>query len=133
MDSVTLQSSDGKKFEIDRDTVKYFGLIDDMLKNIGEDGFGNENDAIKLGQVDSILLDKVLKWACHRKNEERNSEKEANFENDFITENSEYLYELINTANYLGFDDLLQSLCRSVAMKMKNKTTEQIRIEFEIE
>ncbi|XP_055301279.1 uncharacterized protein LOC129567927 [Sitodiplosis mosellana] len=130
MDSITLQSCDGKNFEIDRDAVKYIGMINDMLQNVGEDGLDNE--AIKIPQVDSIMLDRVLKWAAYRKNEDQTKVKDVNFERDFIKENNVHLFELINIANYLDFSDMLHSLCRSVALKVKNKSTAEIRREFGI-
>ena len=130
MDSITLESSDHKKFEIDRDTVKYIGMINDMLQSLGDAEL--DNGTIQIPHVNAIMLDKVLKWAAYCKNEERAAVKDVNFESDFIKENKEALYELINTANFLDFPDMLKSLCRSIALQMKNKTSEELRREFNI-
>lgn len=131
MDSIILESEDHKKFETDRDTVKYIGMVNDMLQNLA--GHVEDNNIVKL-PIKAIVLDKVLQWAVHCKTvEAKSAEQNPNFEDDFIKANRDAVFELINAANFLNFPQMLDQLCQSVAKLMRNKTSEQLCEEFQIQ
>ncbi|KYN95077.1 suppressor of kinetochore protein 1, putative, partial [Plasmodium reichenowi] len=51
---------------------------------------------------------------------------------DFVNTDKETLYELIEASNYLDIKPLLDLTCGKIASMMKDKTTEEIRAEFDI-
>lgn len=129
---IKLKSSDGKIFEVDHETVKCMEMLNDMVENLGQDP---NKEPIPLKEIHSQALDKVLIWCKENKNNLSKVETSINFtkfETKFIQDNEELLFELINVANYLGIKSMLNFLCRSVAMKLKNKSAQEIRDEFGI-
>ena len=51
---------------------------------------------------------------------------------DFIDVEQDFLFELINAANYMDIQPLLNLSCAKVASSIKNKTPEEIRKIFNI-
>lgn len=121
MGLIKLESSDGKQFEVDRNVLKCIGLIEQMLQHFGD----NVDEHIIIRNVDSDMLEKVLKWATH-------ANKEKNFKEKFTKENQRCLFDLMDVANYMDFNDMMDYLCNHIVDKMKNKTADVIREEFAI-
>lgn len=131
MSMIKLKSSDGKIFRVDRETVKCMEMVEDMVAIWDK----VPEEPIHLKQVYSESLEKVLKWCAENKNTQPGyvaSSQFNTFDAKFVEENKNILFELIDAANYLGVKNMLSVLCRSVALKLKNKTALEIRQEFGI-
>eukprot|EP00727_Mastigamoeba_balamuthi_P002658 m51a1_g1239 putative cytosolic glycoprotein fp21 (166) ;mRNA; r:552036-552843 len=139
---VLLESSDGKRFEIDRE-VAFMSLT---IKNMLEDLAGTDAP-IPLPNVDGTILQHVVDYCeyhhAHPGEAEKRPEKNkvdsfCEWDTKFIaklSEPSEKLFPLFRTilaANYLDIKTLLDILCRAVAGMIKGKTPDQICDTFSI-
>lgn len=132
MSTIKLKSAEGKIFSVDRESVKCMEMIENMIATWGDE---MPNEPIHLKQVNSESLEKVLKWCAENKNTQPRYDASSHFNTfdaKFIEDNDDILFELIDVANYLGVKNMLSVLCRSVALKLKNKTVLEIREEFGI-
>lgn len=130
---IKFKTSDSKVFEVDRNIVKGFKTIDDIIECLGEDAFNV--DPIPLKQVKSIIFKPILQWAAHHKNDKPSDSGPTltDFDRKFIVENDDNIFEIVNAANFLGFEQLFSMLCRDLASELSNKSTEEIRKRFGIE
>ncbi|KAF0929727.1 hypothetical protein E2562_024419 [Oryza meyeriana var. granulata] len=55
------------------------------------------------------------------------------FDKKFLDVDNSTLFEIIMAANYLNIEDLLEDACTTVADKIRGKSPEEIRDQFEIE
>ena len=67
MATIKLQSSDGETCKVDLEIAKESMTIKTMLEDLGIEGDQNE-EVVPLPNVDSKVLNKVIKWATHHKN-----------------------------------------------------------------
>ncbi|OZJ03868.1 E3 ubiquitin ligase complex SCF subunit sconC [Bifiguratus adelaidae] len=138
MSKVTLTSSDHEPFIVDKDVAERSVLIKNMLEDVGE------TDApIPLPNVNSKVLQKVIKWCEHHRNDppataedtlddrKKNTEIEE-WDAKFMEVDQETLFEIILAANYLDIKPLLDVGCKTVANMIKGKTPEEIRKTFNI-
>ncbi|KAI4477531.1 hypothetical protein M0804_012648 [Polistes exclamans] len=158
MPNIKLQSSDGEVFEVDVDIAKCSVTIKTMLEDLGMDD--EEEEAVPLPNVNSVILRKVLQWATYHKddppppeddeNKEKRTDDISSWDADFLkvvifiviyyiailTEaykvDQGTLFELILAANYLDIKGLLDVTCKTVANMIKGKTPEEIRKTFNI-
>lgn len=141
MGLIKLKSSDSKIFVVDREVLKNFKMVEDMLECIGL----NETniDVIPLKQIDSKNLAIILKWA--EQHEEHQQKLRANpyidltgelfeFEQTFINNHSrQQIFELINAAHFLGTESLSDMLIKHIANKCSSKFTAPARVSNDIE
>lgn len=153
MGLIKLKSSDSELFEVDRDVLKNFKVIDEMLDIIGLDE--TNVDVIPLKKIDSTILGIILKWAetHHQQQRQRqqqpqkqqqvvdsDDEQQLNttqstapsdhlceFERDFIDKYDELKYDIMNAANFLGAEELANMLIMELAKKCANKSPDRIR------
>lgn len=96
-------------------------------------------------QVPSIILSKVIEFCRHYQEHERMNEitkpLQTNNLRDIVQEfyasfidydDTDLLFQMTAAANYMDIPPLLDLCCAAVACKIKGKTTEQIRHEFDI-
>ncbi len=114
-----------------------------MIEDVGEDG-----GVIPLPNVRSAILEKVLQYCEHHKNDaapgsgnddddaldtKKRAEEVDAWDGEFIkVENNDILFEIILAANYLDIKPLLDLGCKTVAMMIKGKTPQQIREMFNV-
>ena len=121
---ITLKSSEEKLYQISEKAAKRAKVINDLLEDYGK------NDSIPL-DINSETLESVIKYLEHYENEEpKNIQKPLKsgdltkvldtWDYEFISKFSlEKSVDLVNAANYINLDSLLQlSLCR-IASEMK--------------
>ena len=135
---ITLKSSEEKLYKISEKAAKRAKVINDLLEDYGK------NDSIPL-DINSETLESVIKYLEHYGNEEpKNIQKPLKsgdltkvldtWDYEFISKFSlEKSVDLVNAANYINLDSLLQlSLCR-IASEMIEPPIEEVRKKYGIE
>jgi len=143
MAPLKLKSSDNQVFSVESDIIRNCSkTIKTMLEDLGEDEGGDEE--IPLPNVTSVILEKVIEWATHHKddppipeeepdnNKERRTDDISSWDMEFLKVDQGTLFELILAANYLDVKGLLDVTCKCVANMIKGKTPEEIRKTFNI-
>ena len=153
--TITLKTADGEIFEVEEAVAMEFATV----KSFFEDDAVSATTPMPLPNVSGSALSRVITY-CRRSLEIRSklpspsppasaaeavgegdleAEKTAkqerkDFEAEFLKdESNEDVKELILAANYLNIKELLDFLCRSVAMRIQNKSVEYVRKFFAIE
>lgn len=134
---IKLKTSDRKKYIVNRTILKSFKMVDDMIECMGLNAVNS--GSIPLKQVSSTVLEIILKWVEHYQNYQRNNTDSSettdaltDFDCKFIAENDDYLFEIINAANFLGVEPLFEILCKHMASELSNKVASQLRKEYGI-
>ena len=139
-DTVKLKSSDGKLYEVPYDVIKKSKL----LENSNED-----ENIILLNEIDSKNFDLVLKYLNHFKDKEpkeipkpfpeRTDEEffrsilEDDWTYNFLQMSIEDAISLVNAADFLQLDGLINLLAAKLAHEMCNCEVEEARRKFGIE
>ena len=139
-DIVKLKSSDGKLYEVPYDVIKKSKL----LENSNED-----ENIILLNEIDSKNFDLVLKYLNHFKDKEpkeipkpfpeRTDEEffrsilEDDWTYNFLQMSIEDAISLVNAADFLQLDGLINLLAAKLAHEMCNCEVEEARRKFGIE
>ena len=131
--NVILISSDEQKFEIDIESAKLSGFLIGAIDN-------SKPDQTIPTDVKSDMLKKIVEYLTHYKGvkpkdipkplpssnlSDSIDEWEINFINGIELDN---LYDLINGANYMTINSLLDLASAKIASLMKDKTLEEMRI-----
>jgi len=134
---VKVTSSDGQEFIIPKEVASQSVLIKNMLEDIGE-----AEHAIPLPNVTGTILQKVIEYADHHKDDPpataddemkpKSSEDIDEWDREFMNVDQGTLFELILAANYLDMKGLLDLGCKTVANMIKGKSVEEIRKTFNI-
>ena len=135
---ITLKSSEDKQFKISEKAAKRAKVFNDLLEDYGK----NENIPL---EINSETLESVIKYLEHYENQEpKIIEKPLKssdltkvldtWDYEFISKFSlEKSIDLVNAANYINLDSLLQlSLCR-IASEMVDQPIEEVQKKFGIE
>ena len=155
--SIKLKSKDSSIYEVTENIAKQSGLLKNLLdlENIEQKG---DNDVIPLYEVDSKTLELIIKWCSYHENDDDdakffNNGNKKNYNNDdelyYKTNNRKLslwdqkflnelqintLINLINAANYLNIEHLLDISCNFIANSViKGKSPEELRTIFQIE
>ena len=137
--NIVLTSSDDQKIEIDIESAKQSELLLGMI------GDNSKPDlSLPLPDVKSDILKKIVEYLTHYKGVEPKSipkplpssnlsdsidEWDINFINGIELDN---LSDLINGANYMSVNSLLDLACAKIASLIKDKTVEEMRTMFNI-
>lgn len=140
MPAITLKSNDGKTFETDVDVIKCSGTIQTLLSHC--DMMDEDDSVIPLPTVDSATLERILKWAEHHKTDPELTEDDLRklkasktipeWDAEFVKISMDALYSLLVAANYLDIKALTHFTAFAIALKMKGKSTQQLRAEFDL-
>lgn len=134
---VILKSKDDREFAVSRAVAN----MSVTIKNILADFDDVSNPEIPVPNVSGPILEKVIQWCEHHKEdpvvlEERAEEKRtddiAPWDQEFCQVDQSTLFELILAANFLDIKPLLDLTCKTVANMIKGKTPEEIRKTFNI-
>ena len=139
-DTVKLKSSDGKLYEVPYDVIKKSKL----LENSNED-----ENVILLNEIDSKNFDLVLQYLNHFKDKEpkeipkpfpeRTDEEffrsilDDDWTYNFLQMSIEDAISLVNAADFLQLDGLINLLAAELAHEMCNCEVEEARRKFGIE
>ena len=102
----------------------------------------DDEEAIPLPNVNATILEKVISWCTHHKddlpppeddeNREKVTDDISTWDMEFLKVDQGTLFELILAANYLDIKGLLNVTCQTIANMIKSKTPEEIRKTFVI-
>merc|ERR1712000_702517 len=116
-------------------------FINNMIQDLnGQENFADD-EPIPVPNVNGNILQKVIEWCKHHKNEVPSTEDDDNekrsddigaWDLDFLKVDQGTLFELIMAANYLDIKRLLDICCKNVANMIKGKTAPEIRKTFNI-
>ena len=137
---VNLISSERTKFKVPTNILPVSIMITIMLENVDfddEDLEESERD-IPLLNINDKCLKKVIEFMEHYHVEKMPDIKKPLISSlledcvqkwyvDFIDVDDDFLYSLINAANYMDIQPLLNLGCAKVALSIRNKPPEEIR------
>ncbi|RWS00632.1 hypothetical protein B4U79_17793 [Dinothrombium tinctorium] len=96
---------------------------------------GQENEQIELPEVDSQTMEKLIEWIKHYKNQQSPDESDDklseskldSWDKEFFQMPNELLFHVLTAANYLNMKRLMDKVCFVIALRLKGKTTKQMR------
>lgn len=128
-DTVTLRSSDGQDFKVQRRYATESATIRHFIEDDASADF------VPLPNVKGATLARVIKFLAHDVDEAKGeSEAVARAWNARYCSEMDHvtLFEVVLAANYLNCRTLLDVVCKHVASMLKDKTPQQIRETFNI-
>lgn len=133
MSTVTLISSDGQEFVVDKKLAEMSVTIKELLSDLSE----GAEESVPLPTVEGKVLAKVVEYSTqHLDAKEVNDyrkEEIPEWDQDFMNVDRDLLFAIIEAANYLNLQSLMNLGCQTVANMIKGKKTEEIRQMFGIE
>ena len=137
MSTVKLQASDDFEtcVEVSETVARMSTAISNMLDDIG-----TGDHPVVLQNVNKKTLTKIVEYCTYhianpepaKDNSEKNSEDISPWDKNYMLVDHATLFDLILAANFLDIKPLLDLGCKTVANKIKGKTTEEIRETFRI-
>lgn len=140
MTTLLLISSDNQKIEIDSESAKKSNLL---LTYLNDEA--NKQETIQLSEVKYDILKKIVEYLTYYKDKtpkeipkpmpssnlnEVLDEWDVKFINSLELES---VFELINAANYMEIQSLLDLACSKISSMMKGKSIAEIKSMFNIE
>ncbi|VDM43077.1 unnamed protein product [Toxocara canis] len=138
---VALRSSSGAMFYATRGAMRLSKTINDMITNLGidfNDQSQREIGPIPLSDVDSYTLSKIIQWCEHHRDDADNAREKGSYDelNEWdkrlLEIDNEQLMRLVNSANFMDVDILLDVLAKKVASMIRGKKVEEVRMMFGI-
>ncbi|KAH0659095.1 hypothetical protein KY290_028634 [Solanum tuberosum] len=118
--------SDGKEFVLDEAVA----VRSQAIKNMVEDDC--VSNVIPLPNVHSKIMTKVVEYWKKHSEEGVSKGMLMDFDKNFMKVDHSILHDLILAANFLNGKEMLDATCQEVADKIKGKSPEKIREEFNI-
>ena len=136
--TLNLVSSEGTKFNILADRAKISELIKTAYDEEAEDG-----QELPLPNLTTPILDALVKFMNQYATDpmtpvEKPLKSQSlrdtiqEFYWQFVNVPQEQIFELMLAANYLDLKPLLELTCAAIALKIKGRTPEEIKAEFNI-
>lgn len=116
MNLVRIEAKDGIVFTVERNTAESIRLIAEMLEFYGFSG--DDDETIPLQQIDSNVLEAILKWAEFHQSEEQSEEYCRCFNRHFLAENKNILHKVISIAKFLGCQPLFELICKHMVLEI---------------
>lgn len=114
---VFIVSNDGIKFELSNESANMSGLLRNLLEDFEEDF---------PVPIETEILNHVLEF-CEFYSRSRTGQEIDYFERSFFNKDNKTLFEIINAADFLIIEKLVDDTCEKIASTMRNKTAFQIR------
>jgi len=133
---ISLESSDGKVFKVDKEIATKSQLINNMLEDVEE----SDNENIPLPNVTGEILEKVLEYCEHHRDDKvdeydfDDDENKDAWDKEYLEnfKTKEQLFDTALAANYMDIKTLLNLACRHIADHIRGMTAEDIREYFNI-
>jgi len=136
MPVLTLQSSDGKIFNVDVEIARVSVTVSNMIQHTEDDM--EQDVVIPLSNVNGKILEKVIEWATHHHMDDpaveegdghsvRRTDDISAWDKEFLKIDQGTLFDLVLAANYLDVKGLLDLTCKAVAIMIRDKTPEEVR------
>ena len=123
--SIVFITSDFHRIEADKNVLDQSTVINDIVEDVGDD------EPIPLPTITAKVLTKILEY-CSFYNVSHTEREIKDFDKGFVNINMDFMFDLIQGANFLNIKGLLDVLCAAVADRIRGKTPEQIREVFGI-
>ncbi|XP_049411086.1 SKP1-like protein 1A [Solanum stenotomum] len=121
-----LKTCDGKEFVLDEAVA----VRSQAVKNMVEDDC--VSNVIPLPNVHSKIMTKVIEYWKKHSEEGISKDMLMDFDKNFVKVDHSILHDLILAANFLNDKEMLDAMCQEVADRIKGKSPEKIREEFNI-
>jgi len=140
---IKMTSKDGKVITADAEVLKLGKFFADMLDKENDDEEDSETIEIKLETIDGEILEKVVAFCKHYKEEPMKEFEKPLKSSDakdlvqawyaeFLKVENETLYAMIAAANFLNVQPMLDLTCASIAMMIRGKSGDDIRATFNL-
>ncbi|KAI2512780.1 Skp1 family [Fragilaria crotonensis] len=137
--NVNLVSQEGVSFTVPVEVAK----VSELVKSMIDDDAAEDMSAISLPKVKATVLQKVIEFCKHHKEEPMTDFKKPiksknmadvveKWYADYVDVEQGVLFDLICAANYMDIKPLLDLTCATAAMMIKAKTSDGIRTTFNI-
>ncbi|XP_049388354.1 SKP1-like protein 1A [Solanum stenotomum] len=123
---ITLKTSDGEEFQLYESIV----MRSQVIKNIVQD-VDCASNVIPLTNVGRKTMCKVVEYWKKHSEEGVSKGVLVDFDMNFMKVDQSVLFYLLLTADSLNDKEMLDVMCQEVADRIKGKTPEEIRKEFE--
>ncbi|XP_049383484.1 SKP1-like protein 1B [Solanum stenotomum] len=123
---LTLKTCDGKEFVLD----EAIAIRSQTIKNMVEDDC--VSNVIPLPNVHSKTMTKVIEYWKKHSEEGVSKSMLMDFDKAFVNVHHSILHALILAANFLNDKEILDMMCQEVADRIKGKTPQKVRKEFDI-
>lgn len=129
---IKIQSSDGQVFEVERQIANRLGLIRALVEELLDDEFLDVS--IPIPNVHSDILDLVLQWSEHHKDDAVDEYRElSDWDRQFLrSQDQSTLLDILTAANYMDAADLLKAGIKALAEMVKGKSPDELRLLFNI-
>jgi len=124
--SVTLITSDFHKVIVDKKVIDRSITIRDAIEVL------DEYEEIPLPNVTFDVLTKIIEY-CTFHMETHSEHETREFNQKFLDMERDFIFQVLNGANFLNIQDLVKVVCISVADMIRGKSPEEIRKIFGIE
>ncbi|KAF9181088.1 hypothetical protein BGZ51_007312 [Haplosporangium sp. Z 767] len=143
--SIILQACDGREFKVDKQTAERSLVLKNMIEMAGDSA-----TPIPLPKLSSLVLEKVLIFCKHHRNDPVDKSKDDvddidpremrndlirnmdEWDKEFIKVDKDLLMDIVMAANFLDIKTLFDIGCLAVANTFIGKTPEEIRAMFGI-
>eukprot|EP00565_Helicotheca_tamesis_P001264 CAMPEP_0185728960 /NCGR_PEP_ID=MMETSP1171-20130828/4393_1 /TAXON_ID=374046 /ORGANISM="Helicotheca tamensis, Strain CCMP826" /LENGTH=173 /DNA_ID=CAMNT_0028397723 /DNA_START=86 /DNA_END=607 /DNA_ORIENTATION=- len=137
---INLKSKDGVVFEIQSSAAKISQLVMTTIDLDDEDEDDESNPTVEIPKVESACLSKVVEFCNHHANEplrpirtplEGNTLEEVvtqEWYRQFVSVEQSLLFQLVQAANYMEIQPLLDLACLQVSTILMGKSAEEIRV-----
>lgn len=116
MPAVILLSGDGASFSLQREEAGFSRLLRDALDDLEGDG----DAELPLPNMPTAMLQKVVQWR-------RQGGDEGAWDDVFGAAGIEELFGLMDAANYLDAQQLLDLTCDRISGQLENKSEQEMR------
>ncbi|XP_009602614.2 SKP1-like protein 11 [Nicotiana tomentosiformis] len=123
---LTMKSPDGDEIELEESIV----IQSVTIKNMVEDGCSCS--VIPLSNIDIETLIKIIDYLKMHSSTSSNEEEIKNFDKEFVKIGFKTIFKILEAANFLDINSLLELCAEAVANKIKNKTSQFVRKIFNI-
>lgn len=138
---LTLRANDQSEHSVDLAVAERSLLIKNMVEDLTLEVA--TSTAVPLPNVNGPVLEKIIEWCNHHRNDplptpdDDNESRKKTTEIDewdqkYMQVDQEMLFEIILAANYMDIKALLDVGCKTVANMIKGKSPEEIRKTFNI-
>ena len=124
MKNYSLLTNDNETIEIDIEKIQELKLIMELIDSNDDDSDDEEDNQIEIPiDVESKILKKILE-ACNYEYENRDNnitdDDKFNWYNNYFICNEEDLHKLLESADYLNYDSLVDLGCEKIANDIRS-------------
>ncbi|KAJ2612815.1 hypothetical protein H4S08_002530 [Coemansia sp. RSA 1365] len=132
---IQIRSSDGQLFVVDMKTISLITFIKNLIEDLG-----NNNELLQLPNVKGDILDLVIRYCEYHKNDVQLGEDDL-FQDKFIVSawdrkfmqmKDSTMLQLLNAADYLGIEPLVELCCLSIAKIIRELSVDEICLRYGI-